>query len=123
MFLLFLSEILANASNNGALTTWIAAISGAVATIIAGILSWRTNKNKNKNDEFVSLLEQSAEFRNELRKDRDMFKEELKEAREEVEAMRRQIADCEEKMIECKRKLEECREHTQEVLQELKKKV
>jgi hypothetical protein len=115
-FFLFISDAAASSAN-----PWIATVGAIVIAVITGLVSWRTSKSKTKNDQFVALMEQSAEFREELRKDRDIIKTELASAKKDLEAMRVQLSDCEIKMVECQKKLETCQEHTHEVLQQLKR--
>ncbi len=72
---------------------WFAIIGSAIASIIVAFITWWTNKSKNKNDQFKVFMDESTEFREEIRKDRQALKNELEECYKIVEKYEGEIEE------------------------------
>ena len=91
-------------------TIWITSMAGMAAACVTGLITWFLNRKKSNTDEYVALLTQSSELRDELRKDRESIREELSMARSETDLIKRETSELKRKIDMCNRSLEACKE-------------
>jgi len=91
--------------SSGGQFDWRPILSSVVLCIIAAIVSWWFNwmKGISKRDtnHFVAFMDESAEFREEVRKDRERLKDELSQLIAEKEHLKIRIIELERKQEEC----------------------
>jgi len=80
---------------------WLPTIGAIIISILTGLFSWWKNRPKEKSDSFKVFMDESSEFREEIRKERSQLKKDLNEAQMERITLQQKLADYEKHIDEC----------------------
>lgn len=91
---------------------WLPTIGAIIISLITGAASYWKNRPKSKNDQFKMFMDESAEFRDEMRKERENLKDELDAAHSERVVLKAKILEYEKSMEDCNKAI---KKHTNEL--------
>jgi len=104
MFLFILSQITNEAPKIAPIVgahDYLPTIGAIIISCLTGFFSWWKNNPRNKNDQFQVFMDESSEFREEMRNERGRLNQELKETYLEIINLKQKIQDYEIKLNDC----------------------
>ncbi len=131
LFLLAI-EIPKIAESHSGTFDWRPIISSIILCIIAGFVKWwfdwRKGSSRRDTNHFIAFMDESAEFREEVRRDRERLKEELnqlmlqkRDLQSRLEELERNFKECSETVLEHSKQLKLAKEENEMLQEKIKK--
>lgn len=107
-------------TSNTFIREWGTTISAILIAAIGGLWTWWNNRPKNKNDQFQIFMNESSEFREEVRKDKENIKAEMVSLVSEKTALLIEKKVLQEKIESCEKSSEDCADELKKLRIQLK---
>lgn len=103
-------EANANAAHATFFQIWAPTFGGVIITLVSGFWTYWRNRGRNRRDQFQIFMDESADYREEIRKERENLKKELAENKIERILLQEQIGIYQSEIKGCHLAVEQYKE-------------